>query len=306
MKLGRLNHIGVATPSIADSIVIASEAKQSPAFDLAQAGGLGIAASPAAPRNDGGWVSWRNSFLALLMAPALLAAPAASAFDPDTPVGVVKEAFPVVLGSDEDMTIDAAFRAAFALPKGAKVEAERVIDDRSYQFRPVAIHLLADDVAVLLSVGGLDEAGHGDGGLNAIHYLKSSPNGWVRQGEWIDLGAVGTIGNGATSWAFTNLLGRNPYLVTAGGGVWQGCAVSSAVVTELTPDGPVDRGGFTDSMSSGAGIGQTEQDYDGRIAAAIPDKSFTVAYTGTRSFKQQYVLNDGKYELVGKDRVPGC
>ena len=65
-------------------------------------------------------------------------------------------------------------------------------------------------------------------------------------------------------------------------------------------------GGFTDSMSSGAGIGQTEQTYDGQIVAAVPDKSFTVAYTGTRSFRQQYVLKDGKYALVGKDQVPGC
>lgn len=248
----------------------------------------------------------RKSLIALLTLPLLLTAPAASAFDPDTPVGEPEEAFPVVLGSDEDTTINAAFRAAFGLPKGAEAEAERVIDERSYYFRPVAIHLLDNDVGVLLSVGSLDEAGHSEGGLNAIHYLKSSPNGWVKQGEWIDVGAVGTVGNGATSWAFTRLLGRNPYLVTAGGGVWQGCAVSTAAVTELTPDGPVDRGSFTDSMSSGAGIGQTEQEFEGQIAAAVPDKSFTVAYTGTRSFKQQYVLKNGKYEPVGKDQVPGC
>ena len=59
-------------------------------------------------------------------------------------------------------------------------------------------------------------------------------------------------------------------------------------------------------MSSGEGEGQIEQSYDGQIAAAVPDKSFTVAYTGTKAFKQQYVLKDGKYALVGKDRVPGC
>jgi hypothetical protein len=55
MKLGRLNHIGVATPSIADRIVIASAAKQSPAIGIAPSCALGIAASPSAPRNDGGW-----------------------------------------------------------------------------------------------------------------------------------------------------------------------------------------------------------------------------------------------------------
>ncbi len=242
----------------------------------------------------------------LLLAAALLAAPAASAFDPDTPVDEKKEAFPVVLGSDEDTAIELAFRAAFELPKGAGAEAERVIDDRTYHFRPVAIHTMENGVAVLLSVGSLEDAGHSEGGVNAVHYLKGSPTGWVKQGEWIGLGATGTVGNGATSWAFTSLLGTNPYLVTAGGGVWQGCLVSSAVVTELAPAGPVDRGGFTDAMSSGAGIGQTEQGYDGQIVAAVPGKSFTVGYTGTKAFKQQYVLKDGKYALVGKDNVPGC
>ncbi|WP_411341908.1 hypothetical protein V6U71_08920 [Sphingopyxis sp. J-6] len=248
----------------------------------------------------------RKSVLAAVITLSALMSPAASAFDPDTPVDAEKEVFPITLGSDEDETIDLAFRTAFGLPKGAEPEAARTIDERSYHFRPVAIHLLADNTGVLLSVGSLDEAGHSEGGLNAIHYLKSSPDGWVKQGEWIGLGATGTVGNGATSWAFSSLLGRNPYLITAGGGVWQGCAIGSAAVTELAPDGPVDRGSFTDGMSSGAGLGQTEQEYEGKIAAAVPDKSFTVAYTGTRSFKQEYVLNNGKYELVGKDQVPGC
>lgn len=248
----------------------------------------------------------RKSVLTAAVVLSALVSPAVLAFDPDTPVDAEKEAFPITLGSDEDTTIDLAFRTAFGLPKGAGIEAARTIDERAYRFRPVAIHLLPNNVGVLLSAGSLDDAGHSEGGLNAVHYLKSSAAGWVKQGEWIGIGATGTVGNAATSWAFTNLLGRNPYLITAGGGVWQGCAIGSAVVTELTPDGPIDRGGFIDGMSSGAGIGQTEQEYEGRIAAAAPDKSFTVAYTGTRSFKQQYVLNNGKYEPVGKDQVPGC
>jgi hypothetical protein len=248
----------------------------------------------------------RNLVLAALVLTAAAAAPSALAFDPDTPAAATKESFPIILGSDEDSTVGLAFRTAFALPRGAEPDAVRTIDDRTYHFRPVAIHLLPNNVGVLLSVGSLDEAGHSDGGLNAIHYLKSSPDGWVRQGEWIGLGSTGTVGNGATNWVFTSLLGRNPYLVTAGGGVWQGCAISTATLTELTPDGPVDRGSFTDGMSSGAGIGQEEGQYDGKIAAATPNKSFTVAYTGTQAFKQQYVLKNGKYELVGKDQIPGC
>ena len=248
----------------------------------------------------------RKFLLATLIAPVLLASPAASAFDPDTPAGEPKPAFPVTLNSEESTTISLAFRAAFGLPKGAEATATREVDGRTYTFRPAAIHLLPNNVGVLLSLGSLDDAGHSEGGINAIHYLQGGPSGWQRKGEWLDLGSVGSVGNAATAWAFSDALGKNPYLVTSGGGVWQGCAISSATITELAPDGPVDRGGFTDSMSSGAGLNQKEQGFDGQITAAVPDKSFTVTYAGTRAIKQQYVLKNGKYELVGKDQIPGC
>lgn len=248
----------------------------------------------------------RKLLLPLSILPLLAAAPAAWAFDPDTPVGVAQAAFPVTLDSEENTTIGLAFQTAFGLAKGAEPTATREIDGRTYTFRPAAIHLLPNNVGVLLSLGSLDDAGHSEGGINAIHYLQGGPSGWRRKGEWLDLGSVGSVGNAATAWAFSDALGKNPYLVTSGGGVWQGCAISSATITELAPDGPVDRGGFTDSMSSGAGLNQKEQGFDGQITAAVPDKSFTVTYAGTRAIKQQYVLKNGKYELVGKDQIPGC
>jgi len=248
----------------------------------------------------------RKFLVATLLAPMMLTAPAASAFDPDTPIGEPKPAFPVTLDSEENTTIGLAFQAAFGLAKGAEPTATRQIDGRIYTFRPAAIHLLSNDVGVLLSLGSLDEAGHSEGGINAVHYLQGGPSGWQRKGEWLDLGSVGSVGNAATAWAFSDALGKNPYLVTSGGGVWQGCAISSVTLTELAPDGPVDRASFTDSMSSGAGLNQKEQGFDGQITSAVPDKSFTVTYTGTRAIKQQYLLTNGKYELVGKDQIPGC
>ena len=217
-------------------------------------------------------------------------------------------AFPVQLGDEVEKDIEDAFAEAFQVPlvPAAELEAVRTIDGEAYYFKPVALYPLGGELWALLSTGNQDEAGHVSSGINAIHYLRAPEGGWKRAGEWFGLGATGTFGNGATAWGFTKALGKNPYLLTSGGGVWQGCAVGSAVVTELAPGGPVDRGSFTDGMSSGGGTGQTEQEYEGQIVAAVPDKSFTVAYTGTRAIKQQYVLKDGKYELVGKDQIPGC
>lgn len=217
-------------------------------------------------------------------------------------------ALPVQLGDEAHPDLDEAFGVAFQLGATSTDDGEavRTIDGEAYYFKPVAIHAIGNDIWALLSTGHQDEAGHVSTGINAIHYLRDTEGGWQRKGEWFGHGATGTFGNGATAWGFTHTLGKNPYLLTSGGGVWQGCAVGSAVVTELAPDGPVDRGSFTDGMSSGGGTGQTEQEYEGQITAAVPDKSFTVTYTGTRAIKQQYVLKSGKYELVGKDQIPGC
>ena len=215
---------------------------------------------------------------------------------------------PVQLGDEVHPDLDEAFNAAFRLgqtPTEAG-EAVQAVDGEVYYFKPVAIHAIGNDIWALLSTGHQDEAGHVSSGVNAIHYLRDTEGGWQLKGEWFGNGAAGTFGNGATAWGFTHALGKNPYLVTSGGGVWQGCAVGSAVVTELAPDGPVDRGSFTDGMSSGAGVGQKEQEYEGKIISAVPDKSFTVSYTGTRAIRQDYVLKNGRYELVGKDRIPGC
>lgn len=217
-------------------------------------------------------------------------------------------ALPVQLGDEVHGDMDEAFIAAFQLG-GAPAdvgEAVRTIDGEAYYFKPAAIHAIGNDIWALLSIGHQDEAGHVSTGINAIHYLRDTKGGWQRMGEWFGNGATGTFGNGATAWGFSRALGKNPYLLTSGGGVWQGCAVGSAVLTELAPDAPVDRGSFTDGMSSGAGVGQKEQEYEGKIISAVPDKSFTVAYNGTRAIRQDYVLKNGRYELVGKDRIPGC
>ncbi len=218
------------------------------------------------------------------------------------------EGFPITLNDESEGEMDEAFLAAF--DKGV-VESEDgsipvVIDGRAYNFVPLAMHRMSDDVWVLLSGGSLVDAGHSDGGINAVHYLRDQEGGWQLITGSQNIGSTGTVGNPATAWAFTDKLGRNPYLITSGGGVWQGCMIENTTVTELTPAGAVDRGTFTSAMSSGAGIGQTEQEYNGEIVAAVPDKSFTVRYTGSEKFDQTFERKGDSYQIVGKDRVPGC
>src|SRR3546814_16778527 len=94
----------------------------------------------------------RKSLFTLLTVSALLASSVASAFDPDTPVGDSEPAFPITLGSDEDTTIDLAFRAAFGLARDAAVAAVREIDGRRSHFLPATIHMLPQHVRVLLTL----------------------------------------------------------------------------------------------------------------------------------------------------------
>lgn len=252
----------------------------------------------------------RRSFaIMLVMAASLSMANGAAAFDPDTPLaGPAQKAFPIILDDQQDLSLRSAFFIGFgqAQRAGERAALVRDVGGVDYEFTPAAMHLMDDGRAILLSLGGHPDASSASSGINAIHYLRSSPTGWVREGEWFDVGATGSMGNAATSWAFTTQLGKNPYLVSAGGGVWQGCLLNIAVVTEMTANGPVDRGSFTADMSSGAGVGQDDAEYQGRIIAAKPDHSFVVGYTGTKAQRQNYVLRDGKYQLVGRDHIPGC
>lgn len=251
----------------------------------------------------------RHSFAYLAALAAMLpTANIAMAFDPDTPVGAaVKADFPIQLDSEPDAGLEAAMFVAFGQPYhvGTRGVIERDVDGRSVAFTPATLHLLDDGRGILLSLGAVD-GGSSESGINAIHYLRSTAKGWVREGEWFGVGAGGTHGNPAQAWAFTASLGKNLHLVTAGGGTWQGCEMQDAVVTEMTPQGPVDRGGFTKVVSSGAGIGQQDAEYHGVITAAKPDHSFVVSYQGTKALRQTYVLRDGKYQLVGRNILPAC
>lgn len=232
----------------------------------------------------------------------------AAATQHETSAAASTEGFPITLNDESEGEMGEAFLAAF---NKATVDSEdgsipAEVDGLTYDFVPLAMHKMSDDVWVLFSGGSRADAGHSDGGVNAVHYLRDQEGGWQLIGGTQNIGSTGTVGNPATAWAFTEKLGKNPYLITSGGGVWQGCMVESTTVTELTPTGAVDRGTFTNAMSSGAGIGQTEQQYDGVITAAVPDKSFTVRYTGSETFDQTFERKGDRYQIVGKDRVPGC
>ncbi len=212
-------------------------------------------------------------------------------------------------GNADKASLQEAFETAFAtqIKPGQPVKFARAVGDESViTFEPVALYRIGGDLYALLSTGSSEEQGHASSGTNAVHYLRSAEGGWQKAGEWFGLGSTGTWGNGATEWKFTRGLGKNPYLLTSGGGTWQGCSLSQTILTELSPEGPKDRGTFVDHNSwSEESMGKNFS-YDGTISATVADRSFTLSYKGTKNLRQQYVRQGEDYRRVGKDEIPGC
>lgn len=214
----------------------------------------------------------------------------------------------VVRAIDPDR-VDAPTREAFRAAFGRDSPALVTRDGRDFDFHPIASVDLGQGHIALVSTGAVRDAGHAETGLNAIHYFERRGGRLRPAGQWFGIGADGSHGVAANSWGLTRSLSRWAVLYTEGGGTWQGCTVSAATLTELRPGGPVDLVSlpvhFDDVGMAGARSGRT---VDGALARAVPDRSFTVRYSGSMRFSETYVrAADGRYRLTGRtSRMPGC
>lgn len=202
----------------------------------------------------------------------------------------------------------AAFVVAF--PGAQRNEAVREIGEDTYSFVPLAFIPLSDTRVALVSTGANECTGQACSGMNAVHYLDHDAGAprypYTLQGEWLDVGAAGVVGNPALRWGWTKAIAAGPVLYTEAGGVWQGRACGYAVLTELTPAGPVQIARIQTYFSD-ASADDGEAGVDGVITAADQGRSFTVSYTGSASFKETYTRGaDGQFRLDGQSRVPAC
>lgn len=204
-----------------------------------------------------------------------------------------------------------AFRAAFG--KSLSNDVTRAVDEQNYNFVPLTLIPLSGGKTALVSTGASECTGHVCGGLNSVHYLQPSSgksataSRYAVAGEWMDVGASGTFGNPALRWGWTDAIANAPVLYTEGGGVWQGYACSYAVLTELTPAGPVEIASIPVHYSDGGAKETGASAYDGTITSSVKNQSFTVTYTGSKTITEQYRRNEnGTYELKGKTKIPQC
>lgn len=198
-----------------------------------------------------------------------------------------------------------AFWAVFG--ESPKNEAERTVKGKKITFVPLTLIRLPGDVTALVSTGASDCDAHACAGLNSVHYLRRDKDsyGYVKAGEWLDVGMGGTWGNPAARWGVTDAITGTPVLYTEGGGTWQGYSCDAAVLTELGPKGPVEIARIPVYYSDASrDNGPTLR---GAITAAEQGRSFTVTYAGSESFSERYVRGtDGLYKLEGKTRMKTC
>lgn len=249
-----------------------------------------------------------NAIKALVMA-AVGAATLASGAALAQPAGVQ----PLIETQDVDRdSVPAGTPAAFsvAFPNAERNAAEREIGEDSYSFVPLAFIPLSDTVVALVSTGANECMGQACTGLNTVHYLSHDAGEprypYVLKGEWMDVGSVGVNGNPAALWGWTSAIADNPVLYTEAGGSWQGRSCGYAVLTELTPTGPVEIARLQTYFSD-ASTEDGDPGAEGVITAAEKGRSFTITYKGADTFSETYRrAADGQFRLDGKSRLPAC
>lgn len=160
---------------------------------------------------------------------------------------------------------------------------------------------------VLVSEGTAQDAAHASAGLISAIYLKQEGPGYTvaqRYPEAIQTGSFGEVG----SWQVRDDLMNLPVIEAVGGGTWQGYTCEYTDLVELAPDGPKTVARFQSAYSNKGAVTDDGTDVSGKIAQVTPGESFTVHFSGSRSFDATYKLVNGKYVLEGGDdkQLDGC
>jgi len=204
--------------------------------------------------------------------------------------------------AERDARAQLAAAVAAAFPRGTLVaigdKPPRLFDDHRLIEAPFG--------PVLVSHGYVPNAAHVDAGAIAVQYLAPDKDGFTLVRDFPEAIEVGSSGE-LSDWSVSDKFSDLPVIQAEGGGTWQGYTCSYAVLSELTPHGPVElariQTAYDDSGAKEAGA----VSLDGRIADIVKGKGFTVRYGGTRSFVERYVRRGDRFVREGgKSQVPEC
>lgn len=161
---------------------------------------------------------------------------------------------------------------------------------------------------VLLRHARVKDFGHADTGTVAAYYLAPKDAGFTLAKAYPEMIQSGSMGD-FSEWYVSEKLAKYPVVGVEGGGTWQGCSVSFLTLVELTPQGPVTLAdvplSFDDSGMTESGEGQH---FEGKLTDIVPDRGFTMRYSGTQPLAERYVRRGKQFVLEkgGQSQVPGC
>jgi hypothetical protein len=188
-------------------------------------------------------------------------------------------------------------RAAYVEARGGEVitiSPERIVD---LPFGPALLTKTEtkDGCHVCTGFIGVYYLAEKDGRTAITRRFPTAVSGWA----WGD----------APDYEITTRFTALPAIYSSGGDMHQGHAQSGALITELTPAGPVASDpidtGSDDSGAIDEESGQQPCSVEGRIADIVRDRSFDVVMTGTHEARHRYVKRAGRFVALDKGD-PAC
>jgi hypothetical protein len=165
--------------------------------------------------------------------------------------------------------------------------------------------LWIDDRAVLVTSTYFPGGTHGTIGYLDVYYLAAAGDGFSVKGKWPEAVSGNGHGGEPNPWSITDRFGAIKSIYSEAGWSGQGYSCSSFKVTELAPGAPRSVAVvpiYYDDLGTENGVTKIE----GRITKIVPDRSFTVRYTGRRTFSETWTRKGNKYVLKGETRMETC
>jgi hypothetical protein len=212
-----------------------------------------------------------------------------------------------LLATHVDAQTAAAFRAAFGRSGSAILKRQGQMSE-TVKYTPGAL-VEAPFGPVLLAPGEVLNAPHASSGKLAAFYMKRGAMGFTVAKRFVPATESGSFGT-LEDWKISRAFGPFPVAEVSGGGTWQGYTCSVTTLLQLAPQAPRELATVALYYDDAGAVppGKRATRITGRIVHVVAEKSFDVAYSGSRRFVEHYVRGGDFYVIAGhrETRMPLC
>ena len=149
---------------------------------------------------------------------------------------------------------------------------------------------------------------HACAGYVGAYYLRDTGGGFTVAARYPEAVTGAGWGN-APNWRIADNFTAHPAIYAEGGYTGQGYTQSSATITELRPQGPIESRVDLGSDNTGAVMDPSEAvTLTGQITNVVRNTSFDVVYTGSCRVTRHYLFRAGRFQPAtgGADDAVAC